>query len=196
MTPRDHDRKHDLKGRTVAVLATDGFEQSELHEPLEALRVAGADARIISTEDTPKRIRGWNHGEWGDEIDVDETVEDADASDFHALVLPGGVINPDRLRLNARAVAFVRRFFEDGKPVAAICHGPWMIVEADAARGRRLTSWPSLRTDLRNAGAEWVDEEVVVDQGLVTSRSPKDLEAFCGKMVEEIAEGAHAGQHA
>ena len=194
MTPQE--RRHDLSGRTVAVLATDGFEEVELKEPVKALRSAGADVRIVSTGRTPDRIRAWASGEWGDEVDVDQTVEDADASDFHALVLPGGVINPDRLRMDEQAVAFVRRFFEDGKPVAAICHGPWMIVEADAARGRRLTSYRSLRTDLQNAGADWVDEEVVVDRGLVTSRSPDDLEAFCDKMLEEIAEGVHAGQHA
>ena len=194
MTPKE--RRHDLRGRTVAILATDGFEQSELQEPLEALRAAGADAKIVSLQDSGDRIRGWDNGDWGDEIHVDQRVQDADPGDYDALVLPGGVINPDRLRVDRKAVEFVRRFFEDGKPVAAICHGPWMIVEADAARGRRMTSYASIQTDLKNAGADWVDEEVVVDQGLVTSRSPKDLPAFCAKMVEEIAEGVHAGQHA
>ena len=193
MTPK---RRHDLRGRSVAILATDGFEQSELHQPLEALREAGAEAKIISTRDAGDTIRGWDQGDWGDEIDVDEHVQNCDPGDFHALVIPGGVINPDRMRMDEKAVEFVRRFFEDGKPVGAICHGPWMIVEADAARGRRMTSYRSIRTDLENAGAEWVDEEVVVDQGLVTSRSPDDLPAFCDKLVEEIAEGVHAGQHA
>ena len=195
MRPND-DTRHDLSGRSIAILATDGFEQSELHEPLEALRKAGGAVKIVSPKDEGDTIRGWDNGEWGEEIRIDQRVQDANAGDYDALVIPGGVINPDRMRMDEKAVEFVRRFFEDGKPVAAICHGPWMIVEADAARGRRMTSYRSIRTDLRNAGAEWVDEEVVVDRGLVTSRSPKDLPAFCDKMVEEIAEGVHAGQHA
>jgi protease I len=189
-------RRNDLSGRTVAILVTDGFEQSELQEPLQALREAGADARVVSPKNAGERIRGWDNGEWSGDIGVDEHVQDADPGDYDALVLPGGVINPDRLRGEEKAVEFVRRFLEEGKPVAAICHGPRMIAEADAARGRRMTSYPSIRTDLKNAGAEWVDEEVVVDQGLVTSRSPKDLRAFCDKMVEEISEGVHAGQRA
>jgi protease I len=194
MSPNE--RRHDLTGRSVAILATDGFEQSELHEPLEALRNAGAEVSIVSVKESGSRIRGWNEGEWGGEIEVDESVQDVDPGAYDALVLPGGVINPDRLRTDEKAVQLVRRFFEDGKPVAAICHGPWMIAEADVARGRHMTSLPSIATDLKNAGAEWVDEEVVVDQGLVTSRSPRDLRAFCEKMVEEIAEGVHAGQRA
>ena len=189
--------QRDLSDRTVAVLATDGFEESELVEPLEALRESGANARVVSIADTSEKIRAWSaEGGWGVQVDVDLSVADADPDDFDALVLPGGVINPDRLRRDERAVSFVRQFFADGKPVAAICHGPWMIVEADAARGRKMTSYASIRTDLENAGAEWVDEEVVVDHGLVTSRSPADMEAFIDKMLEEIGEGVHAGQHA
>lgn len=189
-----HDRLND---RNVAVLATNGFEESELTSPVEALRSAGASVSIVSIPDTPDAIRGWDKDDWSSRtIPVDGTVEEMEVDRFDALVLPGGVINPDRLRRNEAAVDFVRGFFEAGKPVAAICHGPWMIVEAGAARGRRMTSFSSIRTDLENAGATWVDESVVVDQGLVTSRSPKDLDDFNAKMVEEIAEGVHAGQHA
>ncbi|HEX6132747.1 MAG TPA: type 1 glutamine amidotransferase domain-containing protein [Longimicrobiales bacterium] len=184
----------DITGRRVAVLVDDGFEQVELEKPIEALRAAGAEAVIVSPR-TPK-VKGWRHTDWGDEFDVDVNLDSADPNDFDALVLPGGQMNPDNLRLNERAVSFARAFFEAGKPVAAICHGPWLLVEADVVRGRRVTSWPSLRTDLRNAGAEWVDEPVVVDAGLVTSRKPDDLPQFNRKMVEEIAEGVHAGQSA
>jgi deglycase len=183
-----------LNGRKVAILATDGFEESELKEPLRALKDAGADTKIVSL--TPNAIRGWKHGNWSDPIEVDVAIGDAKATKFDALVLPGGVMNPDTLRQDGRAVKFVKQFFDDGKPVAAICHGPWMLAEADVARDRKLTSYASIRTDLENAGAKWVDEEVVVDQGLVTSRSPADLKAFCEKLVEEIAEGVHAGQTA
>ncbi len=190
------DQNADLSDRRVAILATDGFEQSELTSPLEALRNAGADVKIISLPDTDTSIRGWKDGNWGDEVDVDGTVRNHTSDDFDALVLPGGVINPDLLRRNDEAVGFVRSFFEDGKPVAAICHGPWLVVEAGAAEGRRMTSFNSIRTDLENAGADWVDESVVVDQGLVTSRNPDDLEDFNYKLLEEIAEGVHAGQHA
>ena len=189
--------EHDLSTRTVAILATDGFEESELISPMETLKAAGATVKIVSIPGSSGSIRGWTNGEWSEKtISVDGTVPGMKADEFDALVLPGGVINPDRLRKNADAVEFVRNFFEDGKPVAAICHGPWMIVETGAAEGRRMTSWPSIRTDLVNAGAEWVDESVVVDAGLVTSRSPDDLDDFNFKMVEEIAEGVHAGQHA
>lgn len=188
-------KQRDLSGRRVAILATDGFEDVELREPLAALRDARAEAKIVSLPGSTS-IRGWKKGDWADSIDVDVTVDETSAHDFDALVLPGGVINPDRLRRNERAVAFVREFFEAGKPVASICHGPWMIAEAGAAEGRVMTSFPSIRTDLQNAGAEWIDSEVVVDQGLVTSRSPDDMEAFIGKMLEEISEGVHAGQHA
>lgn len=189
-------RTYDLTGRRVAILATDGFESSELLRPLEALRAAGAEAQVVSISETSERIRGWADGDWSDTIDVDATVDEVGADDFEALVLPGGVINPDRLRRDADAVGFVHDFFESGKPVSAICHGPWMIVEAAAAKGRELTSFASIRTDMENAGANWVDEEVVVDQGLVTSRSPADLDAFIDKTLEEIEEGVHAGQHA
>lgn len=186
----------DLSDRTVAVLATDGFEQSELESPVAALRERGAEVRIISLPDSGQTIRGWKDGDWGDEVDVDGSVRNHVSADFNALVLPGGLMNPDRLRADDEAVGFVRSFFEDGKPVAAICHGAWLIVEAEAAEGRRMTSYPSIRTDLKNAGAEWVDESVVVDQGLVTSRSPADLNDFNYKVLEEINEGVHEGQNA
>lgn len=178
----------------VAILATDGFEASELFRPLQALREAGADVEIISVSGTAERIRAWDETDWGDAVQVDGTVEGRRPEEFDALVLPGGVMNPDKLRMDAAAVAFVRDFVESGKPVAAICHAPWMLVEAGVAEGKRLTSYPSLRTDLENAGAEWVDEEVVVDAGLVTSRRPDDLDAFVGKMLEEIQEGIHASR--
>lgn len=178
-----------LEGKRVAILATDGFEQSELLEPLKALREAGATTEVVSPKSG--RIKGWNHTDWGQEVEVDVELSAADADSYDALVLPGGVMNPDHLRANRRAVEFVREFVAAKKPVAAICHGPWTLIEAGAVRGRRLTSWPSLKTDLRNAGADWVDEEVVVDQGLVTSRKPDDLPAFNRRMIEEIAEGVH-----
>lgn len=184
----------ELTGRKVAILVADGFEQVELTSPRAALEEAGAEVSVISpSADT---VRGWDEKDWGDEIDVDVRLLHARADEYDALVLPGGVMNPDRLRMNPDAVRFTRTFFDAGKPVAAICHGPWLLVEADVVRGRTVTSYPSLRTDLVNAGAEWVDREVVVDEGLVTSRNPDDLPAFNRKMVEEIGEGAHAGQHA
>ncbi len=176
-------------GKRVAILATDGFEESELREPREALLQAGTFVDLISLE--AGAIKGWKDGDWGQTEQVDRTVADAKPEDYDALLLPGGVMNPDKLRMNTDAVAFVRAFFDQHKPVAAICHGPWILAEADVIRGRRLTSYPSIRTDLINAGAEWVDAEVVVDQGLVTSRSPKDLPAFNAKLLEEIAEGVH-----
>lgn len=181
-----------LTGIRVAILATDGFEQSELLEPRKALDQAGAATEIIS----PKggRIRGWNHKEWGREVDVDQALQSADPKDYDALVLPGGVMNPDALRMNPTAVAFVKSFFEAGKPVAAICHGPWTVIETGAARGQRMTSWPSLKTDIKNAGAEWVDEEVVVDGKLVTSRKPDDLPAFNRATVKLFAQSR--AQHA
>lgn len=183
-----------LNRKTIAILATDGFEQSELRRPLDALNKEGATVRIIAPD--KGSIRGWNEGDWGASVDVDETIDAANVDDYDALVLPGGVMNPDKLRMNPKAVAFVRQFFDEGKPVAAICHAPWLLIEADVVRGRKLTSWGSLRKDLENAGADWVDEEVVVDQGLVTSRKPDDLDAFIRKTIEEIHEGVHAGQHA
>jgi protease I len=184
-----------LQGKKVAFLmANEGVEQVELTEPLDAVRGAGAETVLIAPEDG--QIQGFNHLDKGDAFDVDKAVSEVGAEDFDALVLPGGVANPDQLRTKAEAVEFVRAFFDAGKPVAAICHAPWTLIEADVVRGRTLTSWPSLQTDLRNAGAEWVDEEVHVDQGLVTSRKPDDLEAFCAKAIEEIAEGVHAGQTA
>jgi deglycase len=171
----------DLKGLKVAILATDGFEQAELIQPREALERAGADTRVVSPK--PDRIRGWNHTDWGDYVNVDVQLQDARARDFDALLLPGGVINPDKLRMIPDAVSFVRQFFEADKPVAAICHGPWTIIEAGQAKGRRIASWPSLKTDLRNAGAEWVDEEAVVDRNLVSSRNPDDIPAFNREMI-------------
>ncbi len=186
--------KHSLLGKRIAFLATDGFEQVELTKPWEFIRAAGAEVVLVS----PKagRIQGMNHDEKADTFEVDMNVNDASAEDFDGLVLPGGVSNPDALRTNEDAVNFVRDFFKQHKPVAAICHGPWTLIEADVVRGRRVTSWPSLKTDLQNAGAEWVDQECVCDQGLVTSRNPDDLPAFCNKAIEEFAEGKHAGQKA
>jgi protease I len=181
-----------LNGKRVAILATHGVEQSELTEPRKALEEAGATVTLVAPKSGT--ITAWQRGQWGEELKVEATLDDARADEFDALMLPGGVMNPDRLRNEEKAVRFVRSFFDAGKPVAAICHAPWMLVEADVVRGRTVTSWPSLRTDLRNAGATWVDREVVVDQGLVTSRKPDDLPAFNKKMIEEIAEGVHDRQ--
>jgi len=181
-----------LSEKKIAFLATDGFEQVELTKPWDAIKDAGAEVVLISLKSG--KIRGFNHDEKADQFTVDKTVEDVSASDFDGLVLPGGVFNPDALRVNKDAVSFVRDFFTQHKPVAAVCHGPWMLIEADVVRGRRVTSWPSLQTDLKNAGATWVDEECVCDRGLVTSRNPDDLPAFCDKAIEEFAEGTHAGQ--
>jgi len=181
-----------LNGKRVAILVEDGFEQVELTSPKQALEEAGAKTHIIS----PKRdkVKGWEHTKWGQEFPVDVAIEQANASDYDALLLPGGVMNPDKLRTNRQAVQFVRSFFDQGKPVAAICHGPWTLIEAGVVNGRKVTSYPSIQTDLKNAGANWVDQEVVVDQGLVTSRNPDDLPAFNRKMVEEISEGRHERQ--
>lgn len=181
-----------LTGKRVAFLFTEGVEQVELTEPMKAAREAGAEIDLVSLEQG--EIQMFNHLDRGDTIEADRAVADADASNYDGLVLPGGVANPDALRGDADAVRFVRGFFEQDKPVAVICHGPWTLVEADVVRGRTLTSWPSLKTDLRNAGATWVDEEVHVDNGLVTSRNPDDLPAFCAKLVEEFAEGRHEQQ--
>ena len=179
--------EHNLTGKKVAILATDGFEQDELFSPLKALKEAHADVKVISP--TADKIKGWNHTDWGKTIPVDLPLNKARPENFDALVLPGGVINPDHLRREPAAVKFVKTFFESGKPIAAICHGPQMLIEADVVRGHKLTSFASIKTDLKNAGAEWVDQEVVVDQGLVTSRSPDNLPAFNAKMIEEIAGG-------
>lgn len=183
-----------LQGKTVAVLATDGFEQVELQKPLEALREAGAQVEVVA----PKggQIQGFNHHDKGEMVRVDRELAQANPGDYDALVLPGGVINPDQLRLEPKAIDFVRSFVEADKPIAAICHGPWTLINAGGVAGRKMTSWPSLQVDLRNAGAQWSDQEVVVDRGLVTSRKPDDLPAFCAKMIEEFAEGRHAGRGA
>jgi len=180
----------ELSGKKVAILVANGFEQVELTEPKRALEEAGAAAPIVSPESG--KVKGWKHTEWGDEFPVDVPLQDAKADDYDALVLPGGVMNPDTLRRNEWALQFVRAFYESGKPIAAICHGPWTLIDAEVVEGRTMTSYPSIQTDLKNAGAKWVDKEVVVDNGLVTSRSPDDLPAFNRKMIEEIAEGAHA----
>ena len=178
-----------LDGKRIAFLATDGVEQVELTEPLEAVRDEGAEVEVISLK--KGGFQGFNHLEKGDTFTADKAVKDADADDYDGIVLPGGVANPDFLRTDEDAVRFVRSFVEAKKPVGAICHGPWTLVEADVIKGRTLTSWPSLQTDIRNAGATWVDEEVHVDQGLVTSRKPDDLPAFNAKVIEEVAEGRH-----
>jgi protease I len=174
-----------LQGRKVAVLATNGFEQSELEAPVAALKAAGADVAVVSLE--AGQIQGMHHDEKGDKVQVDCVLADTRAADYDALVLPGGVANPDTLRVQPSAVDFVRAFSTAGKPIAAICHGPWTLINAGAIEGRKMTSWPSLEADLRNAGATWVDEAVVVDRGLVTSRKPDDLPAFCSMMVREFA---------
>jgi protease I len=189
---KDSSMSDRIDGKRIAFLATNGVEQVELTRPWKAVKDAGGTPELISLE--AGAIRGYDHLDEGDTFSVDATVANADAADYDGLVLPGGVANPDALRTNDDAVAFVRAFFEQHKPVAAICHAPWMLVEAGVVDGRKVTSWPSLKTDLRNAGATWVDEEVVVDEGLVTSRKPDDLDAFCAKAVEEFAEGKHAAQ--
>ena len=176
-----------LQGKKVAILATDGFEQSELLEPRKALDEAGATTQVVSP--TGKKIKGWDQKDWGKEVSVDVPLDSANAEEFDALLLPGGVMNPDQLRMNPTAVQFVKQFTDAGKPVAAICHGPWTLVEAGAVRGRTMTSWPSLKTDLKNAGASWVDKEVVNDQGVVTSRRPDDIPAFNREMIRLFSEG-------
>ncbi len=179
----------ELLGKRVAMLVTDGFEQVELTEPKRALQTAGAEVFVVSP--AKGTVRGWNHTDWGDRIPVDVALEEARADDFDCLVLPGGVMNPDNLRRNPAALQLVREVYDSGKPVAAICHGPWTLIDAGIAEGHRLTSYESIQTDLRNAGADWVDEEVVVDQNLLTSRKPDDLPAFNRRLIEEIGNGAH-----
>jgi protease I len=181
-----------LAGRRVAALVSHGFEQIELFDPQLALREAGAVVDIVSPESGT--VRGWNHKEWGEEVEVDRSLDEARVEDYDALLLPGGVMNPDRLRLNRKAVQFVSRFFEEGKPIAVICHGPWTLIEAGVVNGLTITSYPSLKTDLVNAGANWVDRDVAVDRGVVSSRKPDDLPAFIRKMLEEFVEGKHGGR--
>jgi protease I len=175
----------ELKDLRVAILAENGFEQSELIEPRKALDAAGARTSVVSPQSG--MIRGWSHTDWGESVPVDVALDEAKPDDYDALLLPGGVMNPDRLRMQPKAVAFVKAFFDAGKPVGAICHGPWLVIEAGAARGRQMTSWPSLQTDLRNAGADWVDRESVVDGNLVTSRKPEDIPAFNSAVIEQFS---------
>jgi protease I len=181
-----------LKGKKVAILVADGFEQVELLEPRKALDDAGAKTEVVSP--AIDKVKGWDMTEWGQQVPVDVPLQEANADRYDALLLPGGVMNPDKLRRNEDALNFVRAFFDAGKPVAAICHGPWTLIDAGMARGRKMTSYHSIQMDLKNAGVNWVDEEVVVDQGLVTSRKPDDIPAFNQKMIEEFAEGLHGGQ--
>lgn len=183
-----------LNNRKIAVLSESGFEEVELTEPVKRLKEEGANVHIISSKSG--KLKAWNHDHWSIEVDIDKTLSEVNADEYDGLVLPGGVINPDQLRVNDDAIAFVKAFFEAGKPVAAICHGPQTLINAGVVEGRKLTSVKNISQDLINAGANWVDEEVVVDQGLVTSRTPKDLPAFNDKIVEEFAEGVHEGQHA
>jgi len=178
-----------LDGKKVAILVADGFEQVEMTKPREALDEAGAETKIVSLK--PGKIQGMNHADKGDKFDVDLTLDEARPEEFDALLIPGGLMNPDALRSNDDALEFTRHFFREGKPVAAICHGPWVLIDAGVVRGRTLTSWPAIKTDVENAGGKWVNEEVVVDNGLVTSRKPDDIPAFNKKMIEEFCEGRH-----
>lgn len=183
-----------LQGKTIAFLVTDGFEQVELTTPWEQIKLAGAETELIALEEG--KVQGYHHLDKGDAFKADKSIADVSAEDYDGLVLPGGVANPDALRTDQNVIEFIRDFFTEKKPVAVICHGPWTLVEANVLKGRTLTSWPSLRTDIENAGGNWVDKEVVVDQGLVSSRRPDDLEAFCSKAIEEFAEGQHQRQRA
>ena len=182
---------NELSGRKIAILAADGFEEVELTKPEKALEDAGAKTTVVSIK--PGKIQGMNHADKGDTVAVDQTLGDAEPQDFDALMIPGGLMNPDALRSNEEALEFVRHFFREGKPVAAICHAPWVLIDAGVIRGRTVTSWPAIKTDVRNAGGNWVDREVVVDNGLVTSRKPDDIPAFNEKMIEEFCEGRHHG---
>jgi protease I len=180
---------NELRNKRVAALVDNGFEQSELVEPKKALELAGAKVDIVSPQ--PNMVRGWKHANWSDDFPVDRQLDGVSAEEYDALLLPGGVANPDKLRINPKAVQFVKAFVDTGRPIAAICHAPWTLIEAGGAKGRKLTSAPSLKSDLKHAGANWVDQEVVVDAGLVTSRKPDDIPAFNRKMIEEFAEGRH-----
>jgi len=181
--------KKDLSGKKVAILVDEGFEQVELIKPRKALDKVNAETRIVSPQEG--EVRAWNLKRWGKNLPVDVSLDSADPAEFDALLLPGGVMNPDKLRMNPKAVEFVKHFVDAEKPIASICHGPWMLIEAGAVQGRTMTSWPSLQTDIRNAGGNWVDQEVVTDRGVVTSRKPDDIRAFNAKMIEEFAEGIH-----
>jgi protease I len=181
-----------LQGKTVAILATDGFEESELIKPKQALEEAGARAKVVSPSEN--KIRSWDKNDWGKEVPVDVSLKSANAAEFDALLLPGGVQNPDKLRMIPEAVEFVKHFVDQGKPIAAICHGPWMLVEADAVRGRTVTSWPSLKTDIRNAGGTWVDEQVILSNGVVTSRKPDDIPAFNREVIDLFSQGGAKGE--
>jgi protease I len=178
-----------LKGKKIAILATEGFEQVELTEPRKALDQAGATTHVISPKSG--QIKAWKFTDWGETVKVDKTLDQAKVEDYDALMLPGGVLNPDHLRTEPKAVNFVREFAQSGKPVAAICHGPWTLIEAGVVKGKKMTSWPSIKTDLKNAGANWVDEQVVLDGNFITSRKPEDIPAFSQKVIEEIADGKH-----
>ncbi|NCN41961.1 type 1 glutamine amidotransferase [bacterium] len=182
--------KTKIEGKRIAILVDNGFEHSEFVEPIQAIKDHGGEAVIVSPKD---KVKSWKNGQWGEEFRVDMALSEASPDDFDGLVLPGGVINPDLLRMNSQAIEFVKGFFSENsqKPVAAICHGPWTLINAGVVRGRRMTSYESIKVDLLNAGAKWVDEEVVVDRGLVTSRNPDDLQVFCAKLIEEIYEGKH-----
>ena len=191
-----NEKSYDLSGEKVAILSTDGFEQSELTQPLDTLRKWGATVHVIAPDKTKTagKITGWNNGDWGDIVDVDKTIAQANADDYDALVIPGGVMNPDKLRMREDATTFVREFFKAGKPVGAICHGAQLLIDCGVLQGREVTSYPSIKLDLKNAGVRWENREVIVDQGLVTSRTPDDLPAFIAKLGEEIKEGVHAAQ--
>jgi protease I len=184
----------DIKQAKVVILATHGFEQSELEVPLQKLRAAGAQVVVVSPEQG--QIRGWKHKDWGESVSVDKLLDEVSADDYDAIVLPGGQINPDLLRINPQALQLLRDFLDSGKVVAAVCHAPWLLIEVDAVRGRHVTSYKSIKTDVVNAGGKWIDREVVTDSGIITSRNPGDLDAFCAKIIDEIQEGSHSRQRA